>query len=62
MTTFCLIKQCNVCGNQYEHREIDEQEALDREYGAVTVNYDQYSDIKEIMVTGCCPDCDDEDM
>ena len=62
MTSFCLIKQCNVCGNQFDHREIDEQEALDREYDAVSVNYDQYSDIKEIMVTGCCPDCDEEEV
>ena len=62
MTTFCLIKQCNVCGNQFDHREIDEQEALDREGNAVSVNYDQYSDIKEIMVTGCCVDCDEEEM
>ena len=61
MTSFYLIKQCNVCGNQYEHREMDELEALDREYGAVSVNYDQYSDTKEIMVTGCCVDCDDEE-
>ena len=62
MTTFCLIKQCNVCGNQFDHREIDEQEALDREGNAVSVNYDQYSDIKEIMVTGCCHDCDEEEV
>ncbi len=62
MTSFYLSKQCNVCGNQYDHREIDEQEALDREYGAVSVNYDQYSDIKEIMVTGCCHDCDEEEV
>ena len=62
MTSFYLSKQCNVCGNQYDHREIDEQEALDREYDAVSVNYDQYSDIKEIMVIGCCPDCDDEEI
>ncbi len=62
MTSFYLSKQCNVCGNQYDHREIDEQEALDREYGAVSVNYDQYSDIKKIMVTGCCHDCDEEEM
>ena len=62
MTSFYLSKHCNVCGNQFDHREIDEQEALDREYDAVSVNYDQYSDIKEIMVTGCCPDCDEEEM
>ena len=42
--------------------EIDEHEALDREYNAVSVNYDQYSDTKEIMVIGCCPDCDDEEI
>lgn len=62
MTTFNLVKQCCACGNQYDNREIDEQEALDREGVAVSVNYDQYSDIKEIMVTGCCPDCDEEEM
>ena len=62
MTSFYLSKQCGVCGNQYDHREIDEHEALDREYGAVSVNYDQYSDTKEIMVIGCCPDCDDEEI
>lgn len=61
MTTFYLTKQCNVCGNQFDHREMDECEASDREYGAAMVNYDQYSDIKEIMVTGCCADCDDEE-
>ena len=62
MTTFNLVKQCYTCGNQYNNREVDEQEALDREYDAVSVNYDQYSDIKEIMVIGCCPYCDEEDL
>lgn len=61
MTSFYLSKNCNVCGNQFDHREIDEQEAVDREDGALMVNYDQYGDIKEIMVTGCCPECDEEE-
>ena len=60
-TTYYLVKQCDVCGNQFDHREIDELEAMDKEPYAVMVNYDQYSDIKEIMVTGCCSDCEDED-
>ena len=62
VTSFYLIKQCSNCGSQYDNREVDEQEALDREYDAVSVSYDHNSDIKEIMVIGCCPYCDEEEM
>ncbi len=62
MTTFCLIKQCSNCGSQFENRDIDEFEANDKESVALMSNYDPFSDTKTITITGCCCNCDEEDV
>ena len=61
MAEFILIKKCVSCGNEFDRRNIDEEEYHDTQIYAASVNEDTLNDTYTITINSCCYDCEEGD-
>ena len=58
MPDFILIKKCVNCGEEFDRRNIDEQEYIDTQVYAAKVEEEDFGETMVITVNSCCFDCE----
>ena len=58
MPEFILIKKCVNCGEEFDSRNIDEEEYIDTQMYAAQIEEEDFGETVKITVNSCCYDCE----